>query len=77
MDKLFFDNYDHNYYEAIIEKDKLCIYLLNMATYEKNFMVDLEPLELARRLLDKEVRKLSDSEIAKLNLLFGDKNETR
>lgn len=76
MDKLFFDNHDHNYYEARVEEDKLCIYLLNMNTYKRNFMVELEPIELARRMLDKEIRKLSKSEDAKLRLLFGDENET-
>lgn len=76
-EKYFYDLDDHNYYTAKIEDDKLCIYLLNMDTYESNFMVSLEPIELARRMMDKEIRKLNEQEEAKIRLLFGDKDETR
>lgn len=75
-EKYFYDLDDHNYYAAKIVKDELRIYLLNMDTYEINFMVSLEPIELARRMMDKEIRKLSEQEEAKIRLLFGDNNET-
>lgn len=74
-EKYFYDLDDHNYYTTKVEGNKLCIYLLNMDTYESNFMVSLEPIELARRMMDKEIRKLNKQEEAKIRLLFGDKNE--
>lgn len=75
-EKYFYDLDDHNYYTAEIIGNELRIYLLNTDTYKKNFIVSLEPIELARRMMENEVRNLDEQEEAKLRLLFGDENET-
>lgn len=66
---MFFDKEDGEYYIIDTNEKSVQLYRFNIQNGEKDLFIETTPIELFNMLEKKQVRKLKDSEKAKLALL--------
>ena len=66
---MFFDEETKEYYAIDTDEKSVQLYKFNFETGEKDLFIETTPLELFNMLEEKNVRKLKDSEKAKIALL--------